>query len=122
MRKRTTEDRLIDTGLKVLIQGAGSILGSLYGPVTGIQDNGKCFLQLFVRTGQHIPLGDIEAGYNLHFAAANVTSRIVQIGRYRDHGNMYTIRTLITEDDIRAISSSIEYEKKRNFLLTNRKI
>jgi hypothetical protein len=118
MRKRTREIVLADTGLKVLIQGAGSITGSLYGPISGFQEDGKCFLQLFVKTMAQMPLGNVQAEYDLHFAAANVTARIVQIGRHRDNIDTYAVLLTLSDGDVQAINFSIDYERRRQYLLT----
>lgn len=117
MRKQTREITLIDTGLKVLIQGAGSIPGSLYGPIEGYYSDGSCHLRLFVKTTHHMPLGDIGIGYNLVFIAANVTTRIVQIGRYRDSRDTYTVLLSIVEEDLVAINFAIKYDTIRRGLV-----
>lgn len=119
MRKKTQEINLADTGLKVSIQGAGTVTGSLYGPISGFQEDGKCFLQLFVKTIAQMPLGNVQAEYDLHFAAANVTARIVQIGRHRDKGDTYAVLLTLSDEDVRAINFSIDYERRKQYLLTH---
>jgi hypothetical protein len=122
MRKKTREIKLIDTGLKVLIQGAGSVPGSLYGPIEGFQEDNKCFLRFYVKTPHHLPLALMEVRYDVRFIAADVVVQGVQFSRYREYGDTYTVLTTMSEGDVTAINFAIEYEKKRNLLLTNRKI
>ncbi len=115
MRKRSNPQiNFIETGLSVLIEGAGSISGFLYGPINGMMlEDGRVALQMFIKTPTHFPLGNTDANYKIRFVAANLATEAVQIGRYRDEGSMYFVRVALTTDEIQQVSSALSYNKLR---------
>ena len=109
----------IETGLSVLIEGAGSISGFLYGPINGMMlEDGRVALEMFVKTPTHFPLGNTDANYKIKFIAANLTTDVTQIGRYRCDESMYFVRVALTTDDIYQISSAISYNKLRESMIS----
>ncbi len=111
-RKAVVKTEVWPTGLRITVEGSGSVSGALYGPITGREAKDGFLVTFYVQTIWPLPLPDIKSEYSVTIHPSDVKVKAIQFDRHGDAPDMYHVICILSEAEVGAISALTTSDKR----------